>query len=177
MALEQPRYELVRKLGDLELRKYEPFWIAECFISNEKDLSSASSYAFSRLFGYIQGRNSKAMPIQMTKPVRQEPHEGGWKISFVIPEDVRRNGIPDAKDSGIAIREVPGGLYAAIVYRGSWADRKFQAQTEKLLSLATAEGLQASGPAIGAVYNPPFTPGPLRRNEVMVGVRQPPVSS
>ncbi|MEY2737003.1 MAG: hypothetical protein RL683_121 [Actinomycetota bacterium] len=172
MALEQPRYELVRKLGDLELRKYEPFWIAECLISNAKDLSSASSYAFSRLFGYIQGRNSKAMPIQMTKPVRQEPHEGGWKISFVIPEDVRRNGIPDAKDSGIAIREVPGGLFAAIIYRGSWAESKQQAQTQKLMELISAEGLKPVGQIIGAVYNPPFTPGPLRHNEVMVAVSQ-----
>lgn len=170
MALEQPRYELVRKVGDLELRNYEAFWIAECFISNSQDLSSASSYAFSRLFGYIQGRNSKSMTIQMTKPVRQEPHENGWKISFVIPEDIRRAGIPDANDSGISVREVPGGLYAALVYRGSWAERKLQAQTEKLLSLLAKEGLQASGPAIGAVYNPPFMPGPLRRNEVMVAI-------
>jgi effector-binding domain-containing protein len=172
MALEQPRYELVRKLGNLELRKYELFWIAECFISNAKDLSSASSYAFSRLFGYIQGRNSKAMPIQMTKPVRQEPHEGGWKISFVIPEDVRRGGIPEANDSGITIREVPGGLFAAIVYRGSWAESKQQAQTQKLMELISAEGLKPVGQIIGAVYNPPFTPGPLRHNEVMVAVTQ-----
>lgn len=171
MALEQPRYDLVRKAGELELRNYEPFWIAECFISNARDLSSASSYAFSRLFSYIQGRNSKSMPIQMTKPVRQEPHENGWKISFVIPEDVRRNGIPDANDAGISVREVPGGLYAAIVYRGSWADRKRQDQIEKLMALVAAEGLKASGSAIGAVYNPPFTPGPLRRNEVMVAIK------
>ena len=81
VALEQPKYELVLKSGELELRNYESFWIAECFISNAQHLNTASSYAFSRLFGYIQGRNSKSMPIQMTKPVRQEPHEDGWKIS------------------------------------------------------------------------------------------------
>ena len=174
MALEQPRYELVRRIGDLELRRYEPFWIAECLVSNAQDLRSASSYAFSRLFGYIQGRNSKSMPIQMTKPVRQEPHENGWKISFVIPEDVRRKGIPDADDSGISVREVPGGLYAALVYRGSWAERKLQTQRDKLLNLLTSAGLQSEGPAIGAVYNPPFTPGPLRRNEVMVAIKTKP---
>lgn len=171
MALEQPKYELVRKSGDLELRNYEPFWIAECFIPNAQVLNAASSYAFSRLFGYIQGRNSKSMPIQMTKPVRQEPHQDGWKISFVIPEDVRRNGIPQANDSGIAVREVPGGLYAAVVYRGSWAERKLHVQTEKLMNLIAEEGLKSEGPAIGAVYNPPFTPGPLRRNEVMVAIK------
>lgn len=170
MALEQPKYALVRKIGELELRDYETFWIAECFISNARDVSAASSYAFSRLFGYIQGRNSKSMPIQMTKPVRQEPHQDGWKISFVIPEDVRRAGIPEAADSGITIREVTGGRYAAIVYRGSWAEHKQQAQTEKLRQLIAAEGLKPIGPFISAVYNPPFTPGPLRRNEVMVAV-------
>jgi effector-binding domain-containing protein len=170
VALEQPKYELVRKSGDLELRNYEPFWIAECFIPNAGSLNSASSYAFSRLFGYIQGRNSKSMPIQMTKPVRQEPHENGWKISFVIPEDVRLNGIPEANDSGISVREVPGGFYAALVYRGSWAERKLQIQTQKLMKLLATEGLQSTGPVIGAVYNPPFTPAPLRRNEVMVAI-------
>ena len=170
MALEQPKYALVRKIGDLELRDYEPFWIAECFISNARDVSAASSYAFSRLFGYIQGRNSKSMPIQMTKPVRQVPHDDGWKISFVIPEDVRRAGIPEANDSGISIREVDGGRYAALVYRGSWGEPKQKAQAEKLLGCLASEGLNPVGPIISAVYNPPFTPGPLRRNEVMVEI-------
>lgn len=170
MALEQPTYELVRKVGDLELRKYQPFWVAECFLPNVSSLNTASSYAFARLFNYIQGRNSKSMPIQMTKPVRQEPHENGWKVSFVIPEDVRRKGIPDANDPSISVREVPGGLYAALVYRGSWADEKQNTQQAKLLELVEKAGFDVSGPIVSAVYNPPLTPGPLRRNEVMVPV-------
>lgn len=170
MALEQPKYELVGKFGELELRNYSPFWIAECFLPSVSNLNAASSYAFSRLFNYIQGRNSKAQPIQMTKPVRQEPHEGGWKISFVIPEDIRKSGIPEPSDSSISIREVSGGLFATIVYRGSWGESKQKAQSERLLSLVDAQGMKQTGPIISAVYNPPITPGLLRRNEVMVAI-------
>ena len=168
MALEQPKYEIVEKIGDLELREYSSFAIAECALPNVPNVSSASSYAFSRLFNYIQGRNSKAQPIQMTKPVRQEPHESGWKVSFVIPEEIRIAGIPEPADSSISIREVPGGLYAALVYRGSWGEAKQQFQSAKLLEPVRKSGHSVKGPIISAVYNPPFTPGPLRRNEVMV---------
>ncbi|MEY4275551.1 MAG: hypothetical protein RIS26_14 [Actinomycetota bacterium] len=170
MALEQPKYELVRRYGELEVRDYVTFWIAECSLPSVGNLNSASSYAFSRLFNYIQGRNSKTQPIQMTKPVRQEPHQGGWKISFVIPEDVRKSGIPEPSDSSISIREVTGGLYAAIVYRGSWGQSKQEAQSAKLLRLVSENKLQTKGPVISAVYNPPITPGMLRRNEVMVAI-------
>ncbi|HSO84035.1 MAG TPA: heme-binding protein, partial [Thiocapsa sp.] len=36
-----------------------------------------------------------------------------------------------------------------------------------------ARGLTAAGPAVYAYYNDPFTPGFLRRNEVLIDVQGP----
>ena len=46
--------------------------------------------------------------------------------------------------------------------------RDFSGQTEALIAALAEVGLTAAGPPTLAVYNGPLTPGPLRRNEVLV---------
>ena len=168
MAIEQPTYKVLSSKNGIEVRDYDEYWVAECHVANVSDLSEASSRAFGRLFNYISGENSASQKIAMTSPVQQIPAETGWKVSFVVPKDVSLGEIPVPANSSISIRKVEAGKYAVLQYSGLWNDKKFAAKSAELLNACSASGLSVTGPVSSAVYNPPFMPPFLRRNEVLV---------
>ena len=167
MAIEQPTYKVLNTHNGMEVRDYDEYWVAECYVSNISDLSQASSWAFGRLFNYISGDNSASQKIAMTSPVQQIPSDTGWLVSFVVPKDVSLGEIPAPANSTISIRKV-SGRYAALQYSGLWNDKKFATKSEELLKACERSGLSVIGPVCSAVYNPPFMPPFLRRNEVFV---------
>jgi effector-binding domain-containing protein len=171
MAIEKPEYRVVRSAEGIEIRDYDEYWVAECHVKTETDLSMASSVAFRRLFNYISGDNSANQKIEMTSPVQQTAAETGWLISFVVPKDVSLGSIPVPKNSSIEIRKVPAGKYAALVYSGSWSDDKLETKEKDLLAAVEKLGLVTDGPVHSARYNPPFMPAFLRRNEVLVRLK------
>ena len=171
MAIEKPEYRVVRSAEGIEIRDYDEYWVAECHVKTETDLSMASSVAFRRLFNYISGDNSANQKIEMTSPVQQTAAETGWLISFVVPKDVSLGSIPVPKNSSIEIRKVPAGKYAALVYSGSWSDDKLETKEKVLLAAVEKLGLVTDGPVHSARYNPPFMPAFLRRNEVLVRLK------
>ena len=168
MAIEQPSYKVLSSKNGIEVRNYDEYWVAECHVANVSDLSEASSRAFGRLFNYISGDNSASQKIAMTSPVQQIPAETGWKVSFVVPKDVSLGQIPVPANSSISIRKVEAGKYAVLEYSGLWNDKKFAAKSAELLNACSASGLSVTGSVSSAVYNPPFMPPFLRRNEVLV---------
>ena len=168
MALEEPEYRVLSKHGSVEVREYAEYWVAECRVANADDLNDASSRAFGRLFNYISGDNGSAQKIAMTVPVQQIPSESGWSISFVVPKDVSLEKIPAPNNSSISIRKVDAGRYAVLRYSGFWNSRRFAEKSSELLKECSSLGLKPSGVVSSAVYNPPFMPPFLRRNEVLV---------
>lgn len=168
MAIEQPTYKVLSSKNGIEVRDYDEYWVAECHVANVSDLSEASSRAFGRLFNYISGDNSASQKIAMTSPVQQIPSDAGWLVSFVVPKDVSLGEIPVPANSSISIRKVEAGKYAVLEYSGLWNDKKFAAKSAELLNACSASGLLVTGPVSSAVYNPPFMPPFLRRNEVLV---------
>jgi hypothetical protein len=168
MAIEQPTYKLLSTNNGVEVRYYDEYWVAECHVANTADINEASSRAFGRLFNYISGDNSASQKIAMTSPVQQIPAETGWLVSFVVPKDVTLGDIPAPANSSISIRKVEAGKYAALQYSGLWNDKKFLAKSQELLEIVSKLGLIVEGSVSSAVYNPPFMPPFLRRNEVVV---------
>jgi hypothetical protein len=171
MSIEQPTYEVVSRSNGIEVRDYDEYWVAECRMENVADLQDASSRAFGRLFNYISGENSAGQKIAMTSPVQQMPSKSGWLVSFVVPKDVSLGSIPVPANSSIDLRKIPRGRYAALQYSGLWNDKKFQVKSAELLGAVSAAGLVVDGPVSSAVYNPPFMPPFLRRNEVLVRLK------
>ncbi len=57
MATEEPKYELIEKSGDYELRQYHPMLIAEVLVDGNMD--QASSKGFRLIADYIFGNNIK----------------------------------------------------------------------------------------------------------------------
>ena len=173
MALEQPEYTVERSKNGIEFRRYEPYWVAECDRRDIADLRGASNSGFRYLFNYISGENTARQKVSMTVPVQQQPSGSGWAISFVIPREFYKDGAPQPSNPAVAIRQVPGGLVAAHRFRGVWGSDTFEQKSAKLLADLASQGLEPDGDVFSAVYNPPFTPPLLRRNEVLVRIKEP----
>jgi hypothetical protein len=87
-ANEGPQYEVAKKLDGFELRRYEPYLVAETEVRGTFDTAAYS--AFKVLFDYIDGNNRSRETIEMTSPVTQKP--GGEKIEMTSPVTQRPSG-------------------------------------------------------------------------------------
>ena len=67
----------------------------------------------------------------------------------------------------LVIAEVPAQRRAAIRFSGWWSDALFRQHDATLQAWLKRNGLTPSGPPLFAYYNDPFTPGFLRRNEIL----------
>lgn len=188
LAIEQPKYEVVKRYDGFELRRYAPYLVAEVEVSG--DFDDVGGQAFRILAGYIQGNNrgradismtapvtqtpAKGEEISMTAPVAQAPAEGKqgtWTFSFMMPSEYTLDTLPEPKDPRIRLRRVEGRLVAARTYSGTWSEERYRKNEEALLRALRDAGLTVDGPPVFARYNAPFTPWFLRRNEVLVEIR------
>jgi hypothetical protein len=193
MSYEQPRYVVEEKLGDFEIRRYEPYLVAETEV--EADQASAGNEGFRRLAGYIFGGNKGAKKIAMTAPVAQAPAAariamtapvtetrapgatGRFFIQFMMPSELTLASVPEPLDARIRFREMPARRVAAIRYSGSWSEGRYLKHLHALQAAVSREGLEAAGEPMWARYDPPFKPWFLRRNEILVEVRTREVAS
>ena len=92
MATEEPTYEVLEKLGEVEIRSYAAVVLAETEVSGTFD--GVSNAAFRRLAGYIFGGNrvrgaaGEKTKIDMTAPVGMRP-AGSAKIAMTAPVGMR----------------------------------------------------------------------------------------
>ena len=178
-AIEEPAYQVVRQLGDVEVRQYAPYVVAEVLVTGPAD--DAGSQAFPILAGYIFGKNqgerSLAMTapvtqaaapakLAMTAPVTQAAAEGGQIVQFVLPRAVTLATAPVPTDARVTVREVPGRLVAVIRYSGLWSQANYAEHLDKLTTRLRDAGVAWTGEPVLSRYDPPITPWFLRRNEI-----------
>lgn len=184
--VEQPDYEVVLEDGDFELRDYPPLVVAETV--NPGGRREGLSAGFGALARYIfakeRGGERIAMtaPVQqralgpdekiaMTAPVTQSPQPGGgWAVQFVMPSEYRLEDLPPPARDDVRLREIPARRVAAVRFSGRTTDAAVADQRRRLDEWMAARGLEADDAPVYAYYNDPFTPGPLRRNEVLYEV-------
>ncbi len=82
MAIEKPAYKVLAEYPDFEVRDYAPYVVAETEV--EGDLTSAGGEAFSRLAGFIFGKNRSAKKLAMTAPVAQVASPG-TRLAMTAP--------------------------------------------------------------------------------------------
>ncbi len=183
MATEEPQYSVVERSGDLELRDYAGYILAETEVSG--DMERASSAAFGRLFGYITGQNRSRVEIAMTAPVTQTPasekiamtapvgqrqSENGWIVSFMMPASYTLETLPVPTDAEVSLRVVPAHRVASIRYAGRWSETRYLEHKAQLESWIGQAGLNVDGPAQWARYDAPYVPWFMRRNEILIPV-------
>jgi hypothetical protein len=189
--VEQPKYALVTQDGAIELRDYPALVVAE--VTRQGDRNAAVRAGFGPLAGYIFAKNRggesvsmtapvlqerKAVdkaPIAMTAPVTQTPtgSDQTWLIRFVMPSKYTLETLPKAAGDDVKLLEVPPQRRAAIRFSGVATDALIATQETTLRAWLAARNLTILGAPTYAYYNDPFTPGPLRRNEVIFDVKGP----
>jgi hypothetical protein len=190
-AVEEPGYQVIRKIDPIELRRYAPYVVAEVVLNTSPE--NAGNQAFPILAGYIFGKNKgerklamtapviqtnapviqTAAPVrlEMTAPVTQSAVAGGTLVQFVLPKDITLATAPEPIDERVRLREVPATTWAVIRYSGSWSQANYDEHLTQLRTLLGAAGIATQGEPVLARYDPPFMPSFLRRNEIWLEVR------
>lgn len=182
-AVEEPAYEIVQRFGDVEVRRYAPYVVAQVLVDGPSD--DAGNRAFPILAGYIFGKNKgtrrfemtapvtqAAAPVKlpMTAPVTQAAAPGGWIVQFVLPRDVTLASAPEPLDPRVQLREVPGGRVAVLRYSGFWTQSNYDTHLAQLQAALREHRVAWSGEPTLSRYDPPFTPWFLRRNEIWLAL-------
>ncbi len=175
-AYESAEYTIVESEGAFEIRDYPDLKLVSTEMRFE---SQGSDGSFMRLFRYISGANEAEQKIAMTTPVFMETGEKESKgqMGFVIPKEVALNGAPSPTSEQVRIRERKGGRFAVVRFSGRMDAKKADVAEAKLRKWIEQKGFVAHEESETAGYDPPFTPGPLRRNEILIRLKdevQPP---
>jgi hypothetical protein len=188
MAIEEPKYSVIEKTSPFELRSYEPMILAEVLVDG--DLDEASSQGFRLIAAYIFGQNQvsekiamtapvaveeqsiKSAKIAMTSPVNIEGNAGQWTVSFVMPSEYTMETLPKPLNSKVHLKQIPGVKRAVITFSGFYNSQKVAEKTLELEGWMKTKNLQAVGVPKFARYNPPWTLPFMRRNEIMIDVRE-----
>jgi DNA gyrase inhibitor GyrI len=169
MAIEKPEYEVVATYDDVEIRQYPSLIVAETLVTG--DFNSAGNKAFRRLAGYIFGDNASDQKIAMTAPVTQSETADGYVVRFMMPSEHDLEDLPQPADSAVKIRQVAGGTWAVLRYKGGWSREKYEKFERELQT--RVDGIarwRPIGEPTWARYNSPMMPAFLRTNEIAVPV-------
>ncbi len=170
MTEKQP-YSVLKRYPELELRQYPTGMQIETLVSG--DFNNAGSLGFRPLVRFISGNNRSGQAIAMTAPVIQESiATGKHKIRFVMPEEMDESTTPAPADSDVSVVAVPAHLAAARKFGGSWNNEKFQKEGDRLLEEVGKAGLVPEGNLYWSRFDPPWKPGFLKHNEVLIRVKK-----
>ena len=190
-AIEEPSFTVVKKIGEVEIRQYAPFVVAEVTVN--ADANDAGSQAFPILAGYIFGKNKgerkmamtapviqlpapviqtpAPVKLEMTAPVTQTAVPGGYVVQFVLPKTVTLATAPEPLDARVRLREMPAANWAVITYSGLWSQRNFEENLNALRAALKTADIAVQGEPVLSRYNGPLTPWFLRRNEVWLALK------
>jgi effector-binding domain-containing protein len=171
------KYQTIKKLDQVEIRRYPRIVIAKVD-NNESD-------SFGLLFRFISGANTKktkvamtspfvsqetSQEIKMTSPVLTDFSNQGY-MAFVMPQEFNLETTPQPIDNRVKIEEVPERTVAVLRFSGSWSQDRFEEKRNQLLDELAKAKIRSRDAVFTMLYNPPFTPSFLRRNEVAIEVQ------
>jgi hypothetical protein len=107
--------------------------------------------------------------IAMTAPVlEQEPASETHVVTFVMPAEYTMESLPAPRNEEVRLVEVPERRYAALQFSGRVSGERALEMKQKLRERLAQDGLATVGAPMLAQYNPPWTPPPMRKNEVLI---------
>lgn len=168
---ESAPFTVVRTDGKIELRDYPALTVVETPLAD----ANGGDGGFRRLFRFITGANAAQQKIAMTTPVYMSGGPSGPTMAFVLPTKLKTASVPKPTDGTVTVRELAAGRFAVLRYSGSRNAKNEAESLGRLQAWLERERLPAlAGPVFG-YFDPPWTPGFLRRNEVMLrtGVETP----
>ncbi|WP_206453463.1 SOUL family heme-binding protein [Aurantimonas marina] len=172
---EEPDYDVVREDGPIEIRDYDAMIVAETVKSGYHE--KARRAGFQSLADYIFARTRPGKKIKMTTPVTQQLAEGngrtkGWAVRFVMPKKFTLASLPEPGNSDVAIKEVQARRIAAIRFSGNFNATLASKHLMSLYNYLADNNLKQKGDPEYAFYNPPWTPGFMKRNEILIEIER-----
>lgn len=185
---EEPRYDVVERVGAVEIRHYGPRLAAEVTASGSE--VEARSDGFRKVAGYIFGGNTARTSIAMTAPVAQSAAgsqkiamtapvaqqaagaDGQWRVQFFMPAKYAKADLPVPNDPAVRIVEVPAQDYAVLRFSGSANGAAVATRTRELRAALGPSSWRVTGEPTAWFYDPPWTAPFLRRNEIAAPVKR-----
>lgn len=189
-GLETPKYNVLVKRPDCEIREYESFAI--CAVPMNKPRPAASSTdqkvsqpqlagasSFGALAGYLFGKNKEQISMKMTTPVLISGEGDEKEMSFVLPSDYWNaesfsNAPSPLENSLVELKQKSGEVRAVAMFGGFASSKEVQRQKKLLLRSLQFDKDWSVVPGASATlaqYNDPFTPPWKRRNEISLPIQ------
>ena len=170
---EEPDYDVVRDDGEIQIRDYDGMVVAETVKSGYHEKARRSG--FETLYDYIAAKSRSGKKIAMTSPVLQQLAEGdghtkGWAVRFIMPKKYTRASLPEPTNTGVTLKEVPARRMVSISFSGNFNATLASKQLMKLYNYLADNNLTQKGDPEYAFYNPPWTPGFMKRNEILIEI-------
>jgi SOUL heme-binding protein len=172
---ESAEYTVIESDGNFEVREYPELMLVATKTQIESEGRDGS---FMKLFRYISGANESEQKISMTTPVFMENDKAGSEVQmgFVMPKEVATRGVPSPTGEDVKVSTRAGGRFAVVRFSGRLNAELAKESEAKLRTWMEAKGLTAddsleTSGVESAAYDGPFTPGPLRRNEVLIRLK------
>lgn len=191
IGVKEPSYTVLEKKDGYEIRKYDPYIIAEVEVTGTAE--GGANKGFKILADYIFGKNKAKVKMPMTSPVfvetgdrsvsaRRSPSTSSGRrrassdkqeIAFVMPDKYTKKTLPKPENKEIDIEEKKGKIFA--VYRFTWypGNKRVAKKKELFAQMLKRDNIKPKSDMILARYNPPFILPFLMRNELLVEVKKP----
>ncbi len=161
-----PEYAVERRVGDLEIRRYDARVEARTRVGG--DFDQALRVGFRRLFRYIDGGNQREESIEMTSPVTATTRGDEHVVSFTMPAGQQLSDLPRPKNLDIELATAAPRRIAVLTYRGRYRKDAVDEQVRRALGELAEAGLEPRGEPTFAGFDPPTTIPWLRRNEIWI---------
>ena len=166
--LEQPKYKVVRKENDIEVRSYDKILMSSVKVYGNQ--YNALRNGFQPLVRYIGAKERVSEKISMTAPVIQTTNDEteNWTVSFAMPSKYNIDNLPKPTNDDIYFEEIQPSLAAVIRFSGVADSSLLNQKASVLKRWLELNGYTESSSPKFLFYNDPTTPGFLRRNEVLI---------
>lgn len=166
-SYEAADYTVIEQEEAFEIRDYPDLVLAT---TASRTPGQGGEGSFRQLFRFISGENTQEQKISMTVPVfmQADSTESDGQMSFVLPQKIAPSEVPAPTNRAVRITRRESGRFAVIRFSGRMSKSILEKQEAQLRQWIEFKGLESDATAEFAGYDPPWTPGPLRRNEVLI---------
>jgi len=163
--IEMPKYRVIKKLGDVEIREYPSLILAQTSLK-KSDYDEEGSNGFRTVAGYIFGGNQSQQKIAMTAPVIMSMGDSS-SMSFVMPSEYKMQDLPTPSNNQVKLIQENAKILAVIRFGGYSSSDKIKKYADQLYSELKANHLETRGKLLYMGYNAPWDVT-NRRNEVAI---------
>ncbi len=163
--IEMPKYRVIKKLGEVEIREYPSLILAQTSLK-KSDYDEEGSNGFRTVAGYIFGGNQSQQKIAMTAPVIMTMGDSS-SMSFVMPSEYKMQDLPTPSNNQVKLIQENAKILAVIRFGGYSSSEKIQKYADKLYLELKNNKLETRGKLLYMGYNAPWDVT-NRRNEVAI---------